>query len=87
MTVTLPTALEPFVQRQLETGSFASAEEVVTAGLQLLLRQDEAWQTGAREKIDEGWNQAKAGELFTLEEARASLANVKTAWERNQKLK
>lgn len=79
MTVTLPATLETFVQSQLENGAFSSTEDVIAAGLQLLRQQEETWRASAREKIDEGWSQAKAGQFLTPEQARASLREIKAA--------
>ncbi|MGF1656343.1 MAG: type II toxin-antitoxin system ParD family antitoxin [Verrucomicrobiales bacterium] len=77
MTVTVPAALEPFVQRQMESGAFSSMEEVVAAGLHLLRQQQETWRDSALEKINIGWSQAKAGQLLSPEQARKSLSEMK----------
>lgn len=78
MTVNVPATMESFVQRQLETGAFASTEDVVEAGLLLLSQKEEAWKASARAKIEEGWSQAASGQLLTPEETRASLAQEKS---------
>lgn len=78
MTVTVPAKLETFVRNQLENGVFASTDDVIAAGLQLLRQQEEAWGAAAREKIEAGWQQARDGRLVTPEQARASLREIKT---------
>jgi antitoxin ParD1/3/4 len=80
MNVTLTPALEEFVRRKVESGDFRSPDEVVFEGLRLLQQQDEQWNAEARAKIDEGWNQAKAGQLRSPEAIRENLAVRKEAW-------
>jgi antitoxin ParD1/3/4 len=80
MNVTLTASLEEFVRSKIETGDFRSAEEVVTEGLRLLQQQDEKWSADAKTKIDEGWTQAKAGQLRSPEMVRQSLAARKDQW-------
>ena len=73
MNVTLTPALEEFVRRKVESGDFRSPDEVVFEGLRLLQEQDEQWNAEARAKIDEGWNQTKAGQLRSPEAIRENL--------------
>ena len=80
MNVTLTPALESFVRRKIETGDFRSAAEVVSEGLRLLQQQDEAWLADVRGKIDEGWSQAKSGQLRAPKAVRQQLAVRKKAW-------
>ena len=79
MTISLPTPLEEFVRRKVVAGEFHSADEVVCEGLRLLQEQ-EAWKGEAPNKIDVGWEQAKAGQLRTPEQSRENLAERKAAW-------
>ena len=80
MNVTLRPRFEEFVRRKVETGDFLSAEEVVSAGLRLLQQQDEQWAVEARVKIDEGWDQAKSGQLLSPETVLEKLTKRKAAW-------
>lgn len=80
MNVTLTPSLEKFVRGEVESGDFRSAEEVVTEGLRLLQQQDAEWATDAKGKIDEGWTQAKTGQLRTPEAVRQNLATRKNEW-------
>jgi antitoxin ParD1/3/4 len=53
---TIPSDLEPFVQQQVATGQYASTDEVVVAGLQVLRelkRRQEAFQEQVRLGIDQ----------------------------------
>ena len=85
MNVTLTPALEEFVRRKVESGDFRSPDEVVFEGLRLLQQQDEQWNAEARAKIDEGWNQARAGQLRSPEVIRENLAVRKEAWKAGRK--
>jgi len=80
MNVTLTPALAEFVRRKVESGDFRSPDEVVFEGLRLLQQQGEQWKAEARLKIDEGWNQAKAGQLRSSEAVRENLAVRKATW-------
>jgi antitoxin ParD1/3/4 len=80
MNVTLTPALEKFIRGKVESGDFQSAEEVVREGLRLLRQQDEEWTASAKSKIDEGWTQAKAGQLRGAEDVRQNLATRKSEW-------
>lgn len=79
MTVSLPTPLEEFIRRKVAAGEFHSVDEVVCEGLKLLQRR-ELWVAEARQKIDAGWEQAKSGQLQTLEETQRNLAARKETW-------
>jgi len=79
MNVSLPTTLEDFVRRKVAGGEFQSADDVVCEALRLLQDQ-EAWKADTRRKIDEGWDEAKAGQLRTPEQVRPSLASRKEDW-------
>ena len=80
MNVTLTPSLLEFVRGKVESGDFRSADEVITEGLRLLQQQDEQWAAHAKAKIDEGWTQAKAGQLRSPERVRESLAARKADW-------
>ena len=66
MNVSLTRELERFVQRQLSTGLYSSASEVVREGLRLLAEQEKlraARVQDARDRIAEGLAEAKTGKL------------------------
>jgi putative addiction module CopG family antidote len=77
--VSLPVTLEDFVRRKVAAGEFQSPDEVVCEALRLLQDQ-ESWRADASRKIDEGWKEAKSGQLRTPEEVRHSLAARKENW-------
>lgn len=81
MNVTLTPAFEDYVRRKVEAGDFRSEDAVVSEGLRLLQQQDAQWAAGARTKIDEGWSQAKSGQLLNPEALRENLAARKAAWQ------
>ncbi len=61
MVGTIPSDLEPFVQQQVATGEYASADEVVVAGLQVL-REVKRRQSEFREQVRLGVDQLDRGE-------------------------
>jgi antitoxin ParD1/3/4 len=82
MNVTINPEFEEFVRRKLESGRFASAEEVVTESLRELEARDQRW----RKQIEEGWHQSQNGQLVTPEEAKEWLAKKKMEWKRQHNI-
>jgi antitoxin ParD1/3/4 len=85
MNVTLKPPLEEFVRRKVESGDFRSADEVVSEGLRLLQQQDEQSANEIRAKIDDGWAQAKTGQLRSPEEVRRNMSARKAVWKAGRK--
>src|SRR5215218_976386 len=56
MTVTLPTAQKAFVEERVRAGRFASASEVVRAGLRALEREEAHLDEWMREQVLEALN-------------------------------
>ena len=81
MNVTLTPELEAFVRQRVDGGEFRSADAVVCEGLRLLQRNEEI-----RLKVDEGWAQAKAGQLLDPEEVRSRLTDRQLEWKRKRGL-
>jgi len=79
MNVSLPVMLEEFVRRKVAAGEFKSADDVVCEALRLLQDQG-AWRADARRKIDEGWEEAKAGALRAPDKVQRSLNSRKKIW-------
>jgi antitoxin ParD1/3/4 len=68
MNVNLTPALADFVEREIETGSYQSASELVRDALRLLLREkkrDELKLSLLRHEIGRGLKEADAGEFST----------------------
>lgn len=65
MTITLSPELESFIKRQLDSGAYASASEVVSNALKLLEERERQLQL-LREEIQEGIDQLDRGEYSTL---------------------
>jgi antitoxin ParD1/3/4 len=65
MRQTLPPDLQGFVDRELATGRYQSAEEIVIAGLRLLQRDRQE----ALQGIREGLAESERGEGIPLDEA------------------
>ena len=81
MNVTLAPVLEEFIQRKLGQGAYASADEVIAASLAMMrLGENEEWKAGAREKILEGLESARAGRVHAPDEVEAWMAEQKAEW-------
>ncbi|HNO76870.1 MAG TPA: type II toxin-antitoxin system ParD family antitoxin [Phycisphaerae bacterium] len=63
MNVHLTDEQREFVQRRVASGGYASASEVIRAGLRAL-EEEERWRESVRQKIADGIAQAKVGELL-----------------------
>lgn len=69
--ITLPDDLADIVRGRLATGQFGSAEEVVRAALALMSTQNTGDNAATiRQKIEVGWQQAKARQLLDGEVAK-----------------
>lgn len=68
MTIDLPPELEAFVKQEIETGDYASREEVVARGLQLLreLKIHEL-----RRKVQVGIDELERGDVIELADEEA----------------
>lgn len=72
LNVSLTPELEEFILSKVESGTYASASEVVRDGLRLLQASEESkaqWAADARAKIERGWQQAQDGQLADGEKA------------------
>ena len=82
MQLTVPPDLEALVQKQLATGAFANAEDVIRRALETL-DAEESWADEERraldEKIDRALEQVAAGSIYGPEEARRKLAALREA--------
>ena len=72
MNVSLTEELEELVQRQVESGRYGSASEVIQAGLRLLDQEDalrERWIADTRAQVRDGIEQAERSHFVDGEEA------------------
>ena len=81
--VTLPPDLEAFAEARVEAGDYASVDEVLSAGLDLLRDRAEA-RAKLSAMIDEGYKSLEEGPGYTLEESMADLDNLIEAMEREE---
>ena len=70
MSITLPPELEQFIQSQIAEGKYASVDEVVLAGIQLLAERERLYQgrfEELRREVMVGIEEADRGELWDSE--------------------
>ena len=67
MNVHLTDEQQKFVKQRVASGGYASASEVIRAGLRAL-EEDERWREDIRRKISDGVAQAKLGQLLDGDE-------------------
>ena len=88
MHLTIPPDLEALVQKRLESGAYASVEDVLRRALEAQ-DAEESWteeeQRAIAAHIDEGYQQALRGELIPAEEVRRNLDAYKEQWLRNRR--
>jgi len=78
MQIVLPPELEDLVQRQLVSGKYQTALEVILAGVKLLEQQEDIYQGRLQELQQEariGWEAAQRGELV---DGSAAMAQIRT---------
>jgi antitoxin ParD1/3/4 len=83
MTIELKPEIEALIQERLESGVYASPQQVIERALDFLAIEED-WlaanrgEIGAR--IQEGWDEAERGELFDGDDVRADMAKQKQVW-------
>jgi len=84
MQIVLPPELEDLVQRQLTSGKYQTAIEVILAGVKLLEQQEDIYQGRLQELQQEariGWESAQRGELVDGSTAMAQIrANLRSRY-------
>jgi len=87
MQFNIPPDLEALVKKRLESGSYASVEEIFRRALEAQDAQ-ESWTEEERRAlsahIEAGFQQAERGELIEGERARKDLQAMKDEWVRNR---
>lgn len=83
MQIVLPPELEDLVQRQLASGKYRSAIEVITAGVQLLQQQEDIYRgrlPDLQREARVGWEAVERGELIdgttAMAQIRAKLSEL-----------
>jgi antitoxin ParD1/3/4 len=84
MQIVLPPEVEAIVQRQLTSGNYNSAIEVILAGVKLLEKQQDIYQ-GRLEELQKdaiiGWEASKRGEVVDGATAMAKIrANMQSRY-------
>lgn len=83
MQIVLPPEVEAMVQRQVATGKYTNALEVILAGVKLLEQQEDIYQ-GRLEELQEeariGWEASKEGKVVDGPTAMAQIrANLRSS--------
>jgi antitoxin ParD1/3/4 len=76
MQIVLPPEIEDLVQRQLTSGKYQTAIEVILAGVKLLQQQEDIYQERLQDLQQEahiGWEAAQRGELVDGSTAMAQI--------------
>lgn len=83
MTLVLKPEIEALIRKQIATGAYASAEEVIERALASLDAQLD-WIADNREQVAEmiqkGWDEAQRGELIDEHSLREELRSRKDRW-------
>jgi antitoxin ParD1/3/4 len=84
MQVTLPPELELIVSRQLTSGKYQNAIEVIRTAIELLDKQDDIYQgklSELKQAASIGWEASQRGELFDGNSAMAQIrSNLKSRY-------
>ena len=88
MTVELKPEIEALIQKQLQSGEFSSAEEVIERALEFLSAEED-WLADNRDEIatqiQEGWDEAQRGELTDGQKVRAEMQQFKEDWKKQRR--
>jgi len=89
MIVELKPEIEALIQKQLESGAFSSAEEVIERALEFLEIR-ERWLAEHPDRIaaqiQAGWDEAQRGELTDAEDVKAEMQQFKEDWKKQRRL-
>jgi len=88
MTVELKPEIEALIQKQLQSGAFSSAEELIERALECFGAEKD-WLADNRDEIaaqiQEGWDEAQRGELTDAEDVRAEMRQFKDDWKKQRR--
>lgn len=83
MTLTLPADLQGFVEDKVAAGAYTSDAEVIQAAVTMMKNSDTEYEQQVewlRNAVEQGYESARAGKLFTPEEVWAGLEEHKRQW-------
>jgi len=87
MDISLTSELEQFVRNKVSSGGFQDASAVVMAALCGMKERDgerdhqTAW---LRAAIEQGWNEAQAGQLVSSDAAKSNMARFKDEYKKSR---
>jgi putative addiction module CopG family antidote len=88
MTVELKPEIEALIQKQLQSGAFSSAEEVIERALEFFSAEENWLADNPAEiaaQIQEGWDEAQSDELTDAENVRAEMQQFKEDWKKQRR--
>ena len=83
MSITLRPEHEEVIAHAVESGAYASPDEVIERALQLLRAEDtwiEEHKPEIAEKIDRAFDQFDRGQFFTSDQSRSDMEKRKAEW-------
>jgi antitoxin ParD1/3/4 len=85
MNISLPAALEEYVEAKLASGGYTSASEVIREALRLLQEQDRGRLHALRVAVKEGLDAAAAGQVVSIDELSGTLIAERARRRRRRK--
>lgn len=89
MTLELKPETENLIQRQLESGAYSSAEEVIERALAFLSAEAD-WLADNHDQIagqiQEGWDEAQRDGLTSEDQVRAEMQSLKEDWKKLRRI-
>ncbi len=90
MEINLPPEFEKFIQNNLNKGFYNSANDMIIAGLQMLVEQERSFANTNQEeinyyntKIEEGISSARAGRLYSAAEVYKTLVELRRQYKQD----
>jgi len=87
MDVSLTGELEHYVRSKVSSGGFQDASAVVRAALCDMKEHDEErdqQMACLRAAVEQGWNEAQAGQLVSDDDAKSTMARFKEEWKKSR---
>jgi putative addiction module CopG family antidote len=83
MTLSLPADLQGFVEDKVATGAYSNDAEVIRAAVARMKESESDYERQLewlRDAIEEGWRDARAGNLMSAEDFEVEFAEFERQW-------